>query len=144
MDYRVVIVLFLEGPALLFFMLPWDSYSKEVELLPDFSLEFLIPGFWLIHRWRASFYIPSLPKHINDQDQKSQIPILQSSPVPFLFVWFQFSERHTCSQEMASEWNQCSSKKESLSIINITTIPLHNTLLLTCHTVRVYVKDISV
>lgn len=57
MGYKVIIV--LSGPALLFFVLPWDSYSKEVEQLQDFLLEFLIPGFWSVHRWRATFHIPS-------------------------------------------------------------------------------------
>lgn len=57
MGCKVIIVLL--GPALLFFMLPWDSYSKGVEQLQDFLLEFLIPGFWSVHRWRAAFHIPS-------------------------------------------------------------------------------------
>lgn len=35
-----------------------DSYYKEVEQRQDILLEFLIPGFWPVHRRRASFHIP--------------------------------------------------------------------------------------
>lgn len=91
----------LEGPAL-FHMLPWDSYSKEVEQLQTFCWN-LIPSFWPVHRRKVFFFshIPwcrsFLPNTWMIKNKKVRFPVLSPTPLPFLFVWLQFSERHTYS-----------------------------------------------
>lgn len=122
----------LEGPAL-FHMLPWDSYSKEVEQLQTFCWN-LIPSFWPVHRRKVFFFF--LTSH--DVEASSQI-----------HEWSRTRKSDSCSVTHSSAFLVCLTSvfwktyllprrllvkdlslqmRNSLFSISVT-LPLYNTLL---------------
>lgn len=106
----------LEGPAL-FHMLPWDSYSKEVEQLQTFCWN-LIPSFWPVHRRKVFFFshIPWCRSFLPNtwMIKNKKVRFLFCHPLLCLSCLFDFSflKDIPTPQETAGERSQSSDEEQ--------------------------------